>query len=121
MRKYLVKVDNDEFEVQIRLISDEGEANVEEAKVVAPVVEEKKAPVKPVDGEKVEAPLGGTIMKVNVKAGDQVKAGDLLMTLEALKLENEITAPCDGKVAEVMVKSGDSVEMGAPLLVIEKA
>lgn len=63
-------------------------------------------------GTPLEAPLRGTILKVLVKEGQQVKAGDIMFTLEALKLENEITAPQDGVVAQVLVKAGDSVEPG---------
>ena len=53
-----------------------------------------------------------------VKAGDAVKKGDLLVVLEAMKMENEILAPCDGTVASVAVSQGATVESGATLVVI---
>lgn len=64
----------------------------------------------------IKAPMPGTIIKVNVKAGDSVKRGDVLCVLEAMKMENEIMAPADGTVAGVNVSSGESVQTDAVLL-----
>ena len=58
----------------------------------------------------VGAPMPGKVLKVNVKAGDEVKAGDVLMVTEAMKMETNIKAKADGKVAEVKFKEGDKVE-----------
>lgn len=69
-------------------------------------------------GEKVEAPMPGNILKVEVKQGDAVKAGQLLIILEAMKMENEIVAPRDGTVAQVVVKVGDKVDTGSALIVL---
>lgn len=77
------------------------------------------APVAAGNGQKVNAPMPGTILKVNVAAGDAVKAGDVLMILEAMKMENEIMAPADGKVSSVTVAQGQSVDTGATLCTIE--
>jgi biotin carboxyl carrier protein len=63
----------------------------------------------------VSAPMPGTILKVNVQAGAAVKKGDVLMILEAMKMENEIMAPTDATVASVSVAQGASVEAGAVL------
>ncbi|MBR5870448.1 MAG: acetyl-CoA carboxylase biotin carboxyl carrier protein subunit, partial [Clostridia bacterium] len=63
----------------------------------------------------VTAPMPGNILKVNVSAGQAVKKGDVLMILEAMKMENEICAPADGTVASVNVNSGATVESGAVL------
>lgn len=60
-------------------------------------------------GEKVTAPMPGTILDIKVKAGDTVKAGDAVLILEAMKMENDIVAPCDGKIESILVKKGDSV------------
>ena len=60
----------------------------------------------------VNAPMPGTILDVKVVAGTAVKAGDVLVILEAMKMENEIVAPQDGTVAAVNVKKGDSVNSG---------
>ena len=62
--------------------------------------------------------MPGTILSVNVTNGAQVKSGDVLMVLEAMKMENEIIAPCDGTVASVNVSNGASVETGTVLCVI---
>ena len=63
----------------------------------------------PAGGTPVNSPMPGTILRVNVKAGDTVKNGDVLMVLEAMKMENDICAPCDGTVAAVAVSQGAAV------------
>lgn len=60
----------------------------------------------------VTAPMPGNILDVKVKAGDSVKAGDTLLILEAMKMENEISAPQDGTIASVNVRKGDVVNSG---------
>ena len=69
-------------------------------------------------GETVAAPMPGNILKVNVAVGQTVKAGDVLVVLEAMKMENEIMAPCDGTVTAVPVAKGSTVDTGAALVVI---
>ena len=69
-------------------------------------------------GEPVNAPMPGTILKVNVASCDKVKAGTVLVVLEAMKMENEILAPKDGTVTQVLVSRGASVDTGAPMVVI---
>ena len=63
----------------------------------------------------VSAPMPGKILAVKAKEGDSVKAGDVLLVLEAMKMENDMVAPQDGVVASINVKVGDSVESGAKL------
>lgn len=67
----------------------------------------------------VKAQIAGRIVSVKVKPGDQVARGDVLLILEAMKMENEIKAPADGTVKEILVKDGDRVSEGAGLVVIE--
>lgn len=91
--------------------------------VAAPVVgtapaPEAPAPVQAGSGTPVKAPLPGTINGVNVKVGDAVKAGDTIVVLEAMKMQNNIEAECDGTVTSVAVKQGDSVLEGALLVTI---
>ena len=69
-------------------------------------------------GEVVSAPMPGTIIKVNVSVGQAVKAGDVLVVLEAMKMENDITAPKDGTITQVVTSKGASVSSGDPLVVI---
>jgi len=69
-------------------------------------------------GEAVTAPMPGNILKVNVTQGQAVKAGTVLVVLEAMKMENEIMAPADGTVTQVLVQKGSTVDTGAPLVVI---
>ncbi|MBR5295012.1 MAG: biotin/lipoyl-binding protein, partial [Clostridia bacterium] len=78
------------------------------------------APAAPVsaDGEKVNAPMPGTILAVNVSAGQNVKKGDVLFILEAMKMENEIMSPADGVIGAVAVTKGAAVESGALLCTI---
>lgn len=63
----------------------------------------------------VNAPMPGNILDVKVKPGDSVKAGDTLLILEAMKMENEISAPQDGTIATIDVRKGDVVDSGALL------
>lgn len=69
-------------------------------------------------GAKVEAPLPGTITDVKVAVGQQVKKGDVVVVLEAMKMQNNIEADCDGQITSVLVKQGDSVMEGTALVTI---
>ncbi len=70
-------------------------------------------------GKLVKAPLPGTVFKMKVKIGDEVKTGDILLVMEAMKMENNILAQVDGKVKSVMVKEGDAVLQDDILLELE--
>ena len=69
-------------------------------------------------GKAVESPLPGVVVSIAVSAGQAVKAGDTLLTLEAMKMENAIQAEADGTVTKVIVSVGQSVQSGDPLLEI---
>lgn len=66
--------------------------------------------------EIVKAPISGSVVAVNVQNGDSVKRGDVLMVIEAMKMENEIVSPIDATVLNVRVKKGEMVESEAPLV-----
>ena len=109
MKKYKVNVNGTAYEVEIEEMTG--------APAAAPVAAAPAAPAGA--GERVAAPMPGNILAVNVAAGDTVKKGQVLMILEAMKMENEIMAPCDGKVTAVAVTKGAAVESGALLCTIQ--
>ena len=88
------------------------------APAAAPAAAAPAAPVVTGAGEAVNAPMPGNILKVNVREGEAVKSGTVLVVLEAMKMENEIMAPKDGTVTQVLVSKGSTVDTGAPLVVI---
>ncbi len=113
MKKYRVNVNGTVYEVELEEIT--GAAPAAAAPVPAPAAAPAAAPA---GGEKVCAPMPGTILSVNVSNGSAVKKGDVLMILEAMKMENEIMAPCDGTVTSVAAAKGAAVESGALLCTI---
>ncbi len=76
------------------------------------------APVAAGAGEAVTAPMPGTVLAVKVTQGQSVKKGDILVILEAMKMENEITAPRDGVVSQIIAAKGAAVDTDAPLVVL---
>lgn len=69
-------------------------------------------------GEVVKSPMPGNILKINAVQGQAVKEGDVLVVLEAMKMENDVVAPRDGTVAQIVVAKGAVVETGSPLVVL---
>ena len=118
MKKYNVTVNGTAYEITLEVV-DAADVKAAPAPVAAPAPAAAPAPVAaPAGGETVNSPMPGTILSVNVQNGAAVKKGDVLMILEAMKMENEIMSPCDGTVASVNVNAGQSVETGAVLCVI---
>ena len=70
------------------------------------------------DGEIVPAPIPGKVLSIKVKPGDTVQAGQVILILEAMKMENEITAPVDGQIKTILVTEGQAVNSGDTMLVI---
>ncbi len=114
MKKYRVTVNGSLYEIEVEEMDASAVSAAPAAKAAAP------APVAaaPAEGAQVKAPMPGTILDVKVQAGQSVKKGDVLIILEAMKMENEIQAPCDGKITGVNVRKGDSVETQALLCTI---
>ena len=129
--KYKVTLNGRTYEVEVEhgkaMLIDEYAANAPAAApaaapvAAAPVAAAPAAAAAPAvtgAGEAVTAPMPGNILKVNVNVGDAVKEGQVLVVLEAMKMENEIMAPKDGTVTQVVVSKGSTVDTGAPLVVI---
>lgn len=124
MRIYNIKVNGKTFEVKVMGITEVEPTEVKTVKgtVAAPAPAAAPAPTAaPVaagEGKPVDAPMQGTILDVKVKVGDMVKEGDVLLILEAMKLENEIKAPFGGKVVDIKVSKGQSVNAKEVLVVL---
>ncbi|MCB1730994.1 MAG: biotin/lipoyl-binding protein, partial [Halieaceae bacterium] len=107
---YTVKVDGQSYVVEV--------AEGGEVAAVTPTPAAAPAPPGPAakPGHTLAAPLAGNIFHVNVAVGDEVETGDVIIVLEAMKMETEVRSQHAGKVAEVMVKVGDKVVVGDPLI-----
>ena len=118
MKNYTITVNGNVYDVTV----EEGAAGTASAAPkAAPKPAPKAAPkaAAPAGAQgavKVNAPMQGKILKINASAGASVKKGDVLLVLEAMKMENEICAPQDGTVATVECSVGDSVETGKVLV-----
>ena len=119
MKKYNVTVNGTAYEITLEVV-DAADVKAAPAPAAAPAAAPAPAPAAaPANGgETISSPMPGTILSVNVQNGAAVKKGDVLMILEAMKMENEIICPCDGTVASVNVQKGAAVETGAVLCVI---
>ena len=125
MRKFNITVNGVAYEVEVEEVA-AGEASAPVAaapkaapKAAAPAAKPAAPKAAPVaNGTKVNAPMPGTILDVKVAQGQAVKKGDVLLILEAMKMENEILAPQDGTVAQVAVSKGASVNSGDALVVL---
>ena len=124
--KYSVTLNGKVYEVEVEesdavITSVSDAAPTPAAPVAAPAAPVAAAPAAPAasaDGEKVAAPMPGTILSVSANVGQAVKAGEVLMILEAMKMENEIVAPCNGTVKQILVQKGSTVATDQALAVI---
>jgi biotin carboxyl carrier protein len=132
--KYIVTVNGKKFEVEVEreeggrksLTRSSSAVLATPAPAAKVVVEEKvEVPAKPVakptasaDDNSVVSPLPGSVFDIKVKEGDTVKYGQVLIILEAMKMETEIVAPADGVVKSVLVNKGDAVDTDTPLVIL---
>jgi biotin carboxyl carrier protein len=119
MSKYRITVEGKTYEMDVELIGANGAAVAPVAKAAAPVAAAPKAAPAPVAAKPVAvgsgavvAPMPGTILKVLKATGDSVKAGEVVLILEAMKMENEITAPVDGTIESLSLTEGSTVAGG---------
>jgi len=121
MKKYNVNVNGTMYEVTVEeVVGGAAPVAAAPAPVAAPAPAAAPAPVAAPAGagESVSSPMPGTILSVNVNVGDTVAEGQVLMVLEAMKMENEIMAPKAGTITSVAVQKGATVESGTLLCVI---
>ena len=117
MKRFNITVNGKAYDVAV----EEVDASTAAAAAPAPAPVSAPAPAAPAaapaagTGEKVTAPMPGTVLDVKVSAGDTVAKGQVIMILEAMKMENDIVAPQDGTIATINAAAGDSVESGAVL------
>ena len=112
MKVYKVKVNGKVYEVELESVS-------EKAGSIAAAAQPAAAPqAASGEGTPLKAPMQGTILNVKVAAGDQVKKGQVLCILEAMKLENEIVSPADGVITQVNISKGQNVNNQELLFVI---
>ena len=114
MRNFVITIDGIQYQVGVEEVG-------ATASAVTPVVTEVKpvaaAPAAPANGTKVNAPMPGLIKQLSKEEGATVKRGDVILVLEAMKMDNDITAPCDGKISYKVTK-GTNVDTGALMAVI---
>lgn len=127
IKKFNVKVNGNSYEVEVEEIKDgiqPAAPSVQRpasspAPAAPAAAAPKAAPAAAVSGAgSVSAPMPGTILDIMVKEGDSIKAGQVCIVLEAMKMENELPAPCDGTVKSVNVTKGESVNTADVLVVI---
>ena len=128
MRKFVINVNGKSYDVEVEEIRNgvavatpvvAAPAPQAAAPVAAPAPQAAAPKATGTAGSvKVEAPMPGTVLKVNVKVGDSVEAGQTVAVLEAMKMENDIVAPSAGTVASVNVSVGESVNSGDVLVTL---
>jgi glutaconyl-CoA/methylmalonyl-CoA decarboxylase subunit gamma len=125
MKNYKIYVNGQAYDVSVEEVGGAAASVSASARATAPAASIPAAPAPspvaaPVSGPAgaacVKAPMPGTILNVKVAVGSIVKRGDVLLILEAMKMENEICAASDGKVTAVRVQAGKSVNTGDPLI-----
>ena len=127
--KYVATINGKKYEVEVEKL--EAYKSLDRNGVAAPVapVLPASAPVQrpaapapkaaaPAGATTVEAPMPGKILNIKVSEGQAVKFGEVVVIMEAMKMETEIVAPADGTVSKILVKAGDSVDTGAALVAL---
>jgi biotin carboxyl carrier protein len=124
MKKYIIKLNGKVYEIEMEEVTGAAASATEASKPAqvqstqqpAPAAAPAQAPAPVSGGESVDAPMPGTIVNVVVKPGDKVKKNQVLVVLEAMKMENEIVSPIEGTVIAVNVSKGQTVNPGESLV-----
>ena len=128
MRKFIINVNGNQYEVEVEEVTDLASKSKNADPNPRPKSVQPNSEVKPVKKKKemvlegveiIKAPMPGTILNININEGDEVKSGQVLFILEAMKMENEILAPRDGKVVSIGTTENASVNTGDELATIE--
>ena len=114
MKIYKIKVNGKSYRVELEEIEQVDTAPLEEKKK-----QESKKIINNDGAKEVVSPIQGQVTNLKVKVGDKVKKGDVLVIIEAMKLENEVVSPFEGQVAEILVTKGQNVKAKEPIIIIE--
>lgn len=115
MKRYKVTVNGVAYEIELEELTGAAPASAAAAPTPAPV----PAAAPAAGGEQITSPMPGTILSINFAQGAAVKKGDVLMILEAMKMENEILAPADGTIASISASVGSTVAAGEALFEVK--
>jgi biotin carboxyl carrier protein len=122
MRKFRCTVNGNAYDVEVEELTAGVPAAPAAPAATAPAAKPAAAPAPKAKtagkGEKVKSPMPGTILDVKVSEGAAVKKDDVIIVLEAMKMENDIVAPCDGTITSILVKKGDSVNSADTLATV---
>lgn len=115
MKIYKIKVNGKSYRVELEAIEQVDTAPLEEKKKQ----QESRKIINNDGAKEVVSPIQGQVTNLKVKVGDKVKKGDVLIIIEAMKLENEVVSPFEGQVAEILVTKGQNVKAKEPIIIIE--
>jgi len=133
MKKYLITVNDKQYEVEVEEVKSSSagafqnlksapkmKSGVSPSQIKSSKSESSKSSASAAEGgHKVSAPMPGSVFKMLVSPGDEVKKGQTLLVFEAMKMENDLTSPADGTVRDINVSEGDAINVGDTLIVIE--
>ena len=114
MKVYKIKVNGKSYRVELEEIEQVDSAPLEEKRK-----QETKKIVNNDSNKEVVSPIQGQVINIKVKIGDKVQKGDVLLIIEAMKLENEVVSPFEGEVKEILVSKGQNVKAKEPIIIIE--
>lgn len=114
MKVYKIKVNGKSYRVELEEIEQVDSAPLEEKRK-----QETKKIVNNDSNKEIVSPIQGQVTNIKVKIGDKVQKGDVLLIIEAMKLENEVVSPFEGEVKEILVSKGQNVKAKEPIIIIE--